>query len=263
MDRSLFLNNQEGIHSESRGISAKRSLFIFFLYYIVQFLTGLIVGVIISLGFILITGHRPSEEQFELFARSVDPYVLLGSSVISGLFLVYITLNYTSGLVKDRSVYGFAVHTGKMWQIVEGFAAGFITAFLYAFITNNLVPHSHENSFGPVTQMVISGGIPKYTWLILALLVAPIIEEYLFRGILFAGFARSAGTKYAVVITTGIFLIVHIAEYLYYPPAMTGILAIGLLAIYLRIKTKALGPCIAAHAGYNLFITLILFNAVG
>lgn len=242
------------------SIGAKRSLLIFFLYYIVQFLTGLIIGVIISVSFIVFTGHRPSEEQFKQFARSLDPYILLVSSVLSALFLIYFTIRYASGVIRDRSNHGFAVHPGNRYQLIMGFLYGLLTAVVYALVMSSLYPLSPDTSFGPITQMAFSDGVARYTWFLLALILAPPVEEYIFRGILFAGFTRSFGVLQSAVITTVIFLLIHVSEYLYYPPAMAGILALGILTVVLRIRTGSLGPPVAAHAGYNLFITTVLLN---
>lgn len=244
------------------SINAKRSIIIFFLYYIVQFLTGLMAGVLISVSFIFITGHRPDEQQFESFVRSLDPYILIASSVLSAAFLFFFSVNYARGLVRNRSVYGFALHKGTIFQIVTGFAAGLFVAVLYAVIITTFFPPDPETKFGPITEMALSEGFSKYAWLILALVFAPPVEEFLFRGVLFAGFTKSFGVFISAILTTLIFLLIHISEYLYYPPALTGIFALGILTVFLRIKTRALGPPIASHLGYNLFIAIILIKSL-
>ncbi len=251
-----------GETSGQDSINAKRSVLIFFLYYIVQFLTGLIAGVIISVSFIFITGHRPDEQQFESFARSLDPYILITSSVFSAAFLYFFATAYSRGLLRNRTVYGFAFHGGTRFQIFTGFISGLLIAVIYAVAITNLFPPDPETKFGPVTEMAFSEGFSKYAWLVLALLFAPPVEEFLFRGVLFAGFTKSFGLFASALLTTLIFLIIHISEYLYYPPAMTGILALGILTVSLRIKTRALGPSVAAHLGYNLFIAIILMKSL-
>ena len=247
---------------DSSGINAKRSMLIFLLYYIVQFLTGLMAGAVISLYFIIFTGNRPDEQEFELLAVKFDPFILLIASILSATFLILFTSHYWRNEISERSPEGFAVHHGSVSQLVTGFFGGLAVALVYAVVISNLFPPDPDTSFGPITELAFSEGFSKYAWLILALLIAPPVEEYIFRGIIFAGFISSFGIYTSAVFTTLLFTIIHISEYVYYPPAMAGILAIGVLTLLLRIRTRALGPPVAAHFGYNFFIALIFLNAV-
>lgn len=250
------------VAQDERKMDAKRSVLVFLLYYIVQFLTGLIAGALISVSFVIFTGHRPDEQEFEMFTRTLDPYILLASSIISALFLIYFTFHYVPRHLKDRSIYGFAVHPGNSTHLISSLLAGLLVAFVYALSITMIFPPGPETQFGPITEMVFTEGVTRIIWLVLALMVAPPVEEYLFRGILFAGFTRSFGLYPSVVLTTFIFSVIHLSEYIFYPPAMIGIVALGFLTVILRIKTRSLGPPVAAHFGYNLLIAIMLLNSV-
>ena len=94
-----------------------------------------------------------------------------------------------------------------------------------------------------------------------ALLLAPPIEELLFRGVLYGGYRRSLGAPAAAALTTSIFVILHVSEIVYYPPAALGIASLALVALWFRLRSAAIGPAIAVHFGYNLVIALVAAGA--
>jgi membrane protease YdiL (CAAX protease family) len=67
----------------------------------------------------------------------------------------------------------------------------------------------------------------------------------------------------AAVLVTVVFALVHLPEALMYAPAWIGISLMGTLTVLLRIATRPLVPGIAAHASYNLWLTLALYAGVG
>ncbi len=80
-----------------------------------------------------------------------------------------------------------------------------------------------------------------------AVLMAPLIEELLFRGVFFRGLAEW-NPQWAAVITAVVFSAYHLD-----PVGFLARLQIGLLLAWLFWRTKSLGACIAAHAANNLF----------
>ncbi|MGH7885494.1 MAG: lysostaphin resistance A-like protein, partial [Thermodesulfobacteriota bacterium] len=109
---------------------------------------------------------------------------------------------------------------------------------------------------GPLTEMLLTPGPLRIFWIFLALFFAPLVEEFLFRGVMLAGFAYSLGIYKASIIVTLVFVAVHAFEAVHYPPAFGGITFVAIAVLYLRLKYKALGPSIAAHFGYNFIIAL-------
>lgn len=76
---------------------------------------------------------------------------------------------------------------------------------------------------------------------------APIVEELFFRGLLLRALERRYGTAAAVVLSGLIFGITHFE--LLQLPALT---AFGIVLALLAVRTRRLGPGIAAHAAFNL-----------
>ncbi|HJX26769.1 MAG TPA: CPBP family intramembrane glutamic endopeptidase, partial [Thermoanaerobaculia bacterium] len=104
-----------------------------------------------------------------------------------------------------------------------------------------------------------AGGLSRIAWAVLALAFAPIVEEFLFRGLLLYGFTSSWGASAAAVAVTVLFVLLHLPETINYWPAIVAVsmLAIGTLAA--RQRTGSLFPAAALHLTYNLVLVVAVF----
>lgn len=85
----------------------------------------------------------------------------------------------------------------------------------------------------------------------LAVLTAPLVEEVVYRGVVYSAFQRSVGTTLSVVITTVLFAIVHVPQYW---PSFSTIFLLTVLSLILtlvRVKTDNLLPCVILHTIFN------------
>lgn len=248
--------------NDTRKLYASTALLIFLLYYLTQLFAGVAASTGLSAGFILFTGHGTDEPEFRKFAEAADPFLLIIASIASAFVLFFAAKIYASGLITKRTCEGIALHHGSMVWILRGFVFGLAIASVYSILSVNLFPPPPDTEFGPLTELALSGGLSMIVWLILALAFAPFIEEFLFRGVLFAGFYSSLGKYASSVLTSLIFVIVHIPESLNYLPALGAIALLAVCNVVLRIKTNSLGPAIAAHFGYNLFVVILILKFV-
>ena len=107
-------------------------------------------------------------------------------------------------------------------------------------------------------QLINSSLAARYTIAILAVLTAPFVEEFVYRGILFAALQRLVGTIGAAVVVLGLFTLIHVPQYW---PNFGVIAAIGLLSLALtiiRAYTGRLLPCIVIHLVFNGITSIIL-----
>jgi membrane protease YdiL (CAAX protease family) len=94
-----------------------------------------------------------------------------------------------------------------------------------------------------------------------AIAVAPVVEELVFRGLLFAFFERVAGMRWAVVATAMLFAGLHIPEYWHAWNHVFMILLVGMVFSLARGLTGCLTPSIFLHIGYNsLMMTGLFFS---
>ena len=87
-------------------------------------------------------------------------------------------------------------------------------------------------------------------------IVAPVIEELLFRGVILEGIHLRYGAKTAVIVSSFLFGLTHLI-----PWAIVNAFLLGFFFAWLKLKTGSLRLCIIAHSLYNS-IPLILSNYV-
>ena len=111
---------------------------------------------------------------------------------------------------------------------------------------------------GPISRMASTPGISRSLWIVLVLLCAPPFEELLPRGVLYGGYRRSFGPVRAALLTTGIFVSLHFFEMIHFWPSIVGITGFALAALWIRLRSAAIGPAIAAHFAYNSVVVILV-----
>jgi membrane protease YdiL (CAAX protease family) len=90
-----------------------------------------------------------------------------------------------------------------------------------------------------------------YLMSILAVLVAPIVEETVFRGFLYPVFARTLGISGGIALTGILFGFLH-AQQLWGGWWQIALLVlVGLIFTAVRARTRSVIPCFLLHLGYN------------
>ncbi|MFM2244860.1 MAG: hypothetical protein RL071_934 [Pseudomonadota bacterium] len=86
-----------------------------------------------------------------------------------------------------------------------------------------------------------------------AVIGAPVAEELLFRGAMYAYVAERRGGVAASAVTGALFGLLHIAD----PAAVPPLMVMGVMLGELRRRGASLWPCIAAHALNNVLAVLL------
>jgi len=94
-----------------------------------------------------------------------------------------------------------------------------------------------------------------YLVAIFATFTAPLVEELVYRGLLYSAFQRRFGMAVGVILVTLLFTLVHVPQYsLNGHPDMAAIVTLLLLSLTLtliRAGTGNLLPCIVLHTIFN------------
>lgn len=106
------------------------------------------------------------------------------------------------------------------------------------------------------------GEIVEIAWLgpFLAVVIAPVTEEIVFRGLILRGLLGRWRPMAAILFSSGLFALVH------FNPAQAPVaLLLGLLTGWLYARTRSLGLCILAHALNNAasYLTWFPFEVTG
>jgi membrane protease YdiL (CAAX protease family) len=102
-----------------------------------------------------------------------------------------------------------------------------------------------------IDQIINSSIAARFVLAFLATATAPLVEEIVYRGILYPALQRAIGVAWAVVAVSVLFMSVHIAQYY---NNISVIAAIGVLSLALtlvRAYTKNLLPCFIIHLVFN------------
>jgi len=88
---------------------------------------------------------------------------------------------------------------------------------------------------------------------LIVVVIAPVIEELFFRGLLLRSLERRWRSGVALVVSAAVFAAGH-----FQPLQFPALFAFGLLAGFLAQRTGRLGPAIWAHIGFNATTTVAL-----
>jgi membrane protease YdiL (CAAX protease family) len=96
----------------------------------------------------------------------------------------------------------------------------------------------------------------------MATFTAPIVEEVIYRGILYSAVQRSLGIGWAIFIVTALFAGVHFYQYWGSPGTIILIVLLSLILTLIRVRTNNLLPCIILHTIFNGIqsLSLIFFQ---
>lgn len=107
-------------------------------------------------------------------------------------------------------------------------------------------------------RLLQSSRTAVYIIAFLATFSAPLVEEVVYRGLLFSALQRKAGGILAIVIVTFLFAGVHYFQYWGSPGTLIAITLLSLGLTLIRYKTKNLWPCIVLHTLINGLQSLFL-----
>jgi membrane protease YdiL (CAAX protease family) len=100
-------------------------------------------------------------------------------------------------------------------------------------------------------RLLQSSHAAVYVIALMATFSAPLVEEVVYRGILFSALQKSAGVVWAILIVTMLFAGVHFFQYWGSPGTIFLICFLSLGLTILRYRTKSLLPCIILHTLIN------------
>lgn len=184
-----------------------------------------------------------------------DPTAVL-LSVLAIIPAHILTLVLAWAVVTRLNKFSFRETLGWRWGgfniwnclliLVGIFAAAAITSYYFPEQDNDLL------------KILRSSRTAVYVVAFIATFTAPLVEEVVYRGVLYSALQKSFGVPIGVFLVTILFAAVHV--YQYYPSYST-IFLICLLSLILtlvRVGTKNLLPCVVLHTLFNGIQSLLL-----
>jgi membrane protease YdiL (CAAX protease family) len=168
-------------------------------------------------------------------------------------------------------IWAVVTHFGKRpfwralgWSRGKGFgiwmSAG-LAALLYVIAISMIYAFGLEETDTALARIVSSSRAAAIAIAFMAVVTAPLVEELVYRGVLYSALQKTAGRTWAIAGVLMLFTLIHVPQYW---PNYGAIAAVGLLSVSLtlvRAYTGRLLPCFIMHLVFNgIQSALILFE---
>ena len=164
-----------------------------------------------------------------------------------------------------RRLLGPTRGTAVMWAI--GIGAGVATSVVALSVNAGLaiLLEAEDPVEQQILQDALAGGVPLLLAVMIAVIVAPITEEVLFRGVLFRALGDRFGVWVGAIVSSAVFALIHFEILFSQPIALAGLFTVGLLLAFAYHLTGSLLVPILGHAVFNaVSVTLaILVDRLG
>ena len=121
-----------------------------------------------------------------------------------------------------------------------------------------MLPESEQNAF---SELLKSSQQVRIAVAVLATFTAPIVEETVYRGVLFSSLRKYLRATSTVLIVTLMFVGVHVLQYWGAWVSIAGLTLLSLTLTIVRARSKSILPCVVIHTINNAFFSvLILLN---
>ncbi|NLJ37089.1 MAG: CPBP family intramembrane metalloprotease [candidate division WS1 bacterium] len=146
--------------------------------------------------------------------------------------------------------------TNRVGSLLLDGVAGY-SIYLLVLLMQGLMNQSLPVA-SPVMQLgmdLLERQDPLSVVLYLALLglAAPLVEELIFRGFVYAGLRRYLPPFTAVIISAGVFALMHLN-----PMALVQLVVMGIILAVLYERSRSLIPCIVCHAVNNILAFAVI-----
>lgn len=225
------------------------------IYFVTQMLIGLVL-----VSAVVLTSGKPLTDPAALM--SLGRSGLLNGVVVLSSVLLSLPVIYLATVKVGRRPFSELVrwrpplHMPTWMGVLVALAAGLLLDALTLALQKPLV--------APTVRDLYQGSVLGVFVLAVAVVVAgPLMEEILFRGLLYTSLAARLGAPIGIAITTLAFGVIHVCTYGTDWYSVLQTLIMGLMLTGLRAWTRSLWPSTVAHIANNLYSTvevLILLN---
>jgi membrane protease YdiL (CAAX protease family) len=227
----------------------------FIIFVLFGFISLLIVQVVLAINYA--PHEKLGRQQMEDYLLG-KPQFVLGSMVIwYGLifFFLYITLSVLRGhpfweCLGWRKIGSFNAGPPKGPAFFFGIGLGL--SLVVTLLSSRL--KAPENA--PVEEL-FKHRETALLFLGMAVLIAPLVEETIFRGYLYPLFARSLGVWPGVLLTGFLFGLMHGAQLGWTLSLVSVLVIVGIIFTMVRAKTGTVLASFMMHLGYNSFIAIV------
>lgn len=186
-------------------------------------------------------------EQFTEFAKTDPTAVVIQVAAIIPAHILTVLIAWL--VVTRTRTFSFRKTVGwesggvQWWHYI----AILLLFFGLAAVVGSYFPEQEND----LIRMLKTSQYAIYIVAFVATVTAPLVEEVIYRGVLYSTFERAMGVPAAFGLVTFLFAVVHVPQYY---PSYSTIFLLALLSVILtavRVRSKNLLPCIILHTLFN------------
>ena len=187
-------------------------------------------------------------------ARGAAGWIFIGALGITGIAAIGVLL-MLNGFQKNPNSRAF-VAIAKASYVV-----GVLFAVLVVSIVLEEVLPNKENT---VFEMLLKSSTQARIWIaLLAVFTAPVVEELVYRGVLYSALLPRVGLSWAIAIVTLLFSAVHFPQYWGAWGGLAGLTVLSLALTAVRSSTRSIFPCVVIHTLNNLVAAIQILSMNG
>jgi hypothetical protein len=217
------------------------------------------IAPVILTGIVAVLYAQAKKISFDELSRGTDALII----GVSTLFLVHLlTLVIGWLIVTGGAKRPFFQSLGWQWhaRFKVRHALG-IVAIMYGlvFLLSFVIP-SGETDFD---RMLEASKAVRLGIVVLAIVTAPLVEELVYRGVLYPAFQVRAGRMRAVVVVALMFAVAHFTQYAGSWLILVAVTLLSFVITLIRSYTGQLLPCVVTHLVYNGVGAALILNGYG
>jgi membrane protease YdiL (CAAX protease family) len=175
----------------------------------------------------------------------------LAGELLAALWLAWFLRGLGPAALSDGSPAGIAWRPAAREAYVTAALAAAVIILFVSVLYHFAPPDLKSLQDLPDAKMFEHPGALAVPLLVLFIVFGPVLEEFVFRGVAFAGLASRLGAVWATLISTALFVALHAPEKIHYPPGFIDVGAMALVACWLRLRFGSIRPGILLHILYN------------
>ena len=141
------------------------------------------------------------------------------------------------------------------------FVVGVLVAVLgISIVLERALPQKQDTVF----DLLMKSSQQVRIWIaLLAVFTAPLVEEVVYRGLLYSALRRRVGMNWSIAIVTLLFAGVHFPQYWGAWAGLAGLTLLSLVLTVVRATTKSIFPCIVIHMLNNIVGAIQILSYTG
>jgi uncharacterized protein len=142
-----------------------------------------------------------------------------------------------------RDALGWNLKNFNVWNCLITVGVFYIIAFVLVNIFGE-----QQDEF---SRILASSRAVVYAVAIMATFTAPLVEETVYRGLVYSAFYKQFGSVVAILVATFLFASVHYPQYCGNYAGLISLTLLSLAITLIRFKTNSILPCIVLHTIFN------------